>query len=58
MKFILRLLIDFRFARRRLGGKWYFVSNGEEVHGFGGPIYYWTRKVNTECEKIIKEESY
>lgn len=58
MKIILRLLLDFKFARKRLGGKWYYVATGEEVHGFGGTIYYWKNHPPISNETVLKEESY
>lgn len=58
MKFILRLFVNFRYARKRLGGKWYYLAIGEEVSGFGGQVYYWTQREPTGSERIMKEENH
>lgn len=55
MKFIYRLFIDFKFARRKLGGKWYKVR--EIDVGFAAGIEHWTT-TPTDDVVILEEEDY
>lgn len=56
MKIIYRLLASFRFARKRLGGTWYYVRQ-LDVSGFVGTTEYWTQTPGAD-ETILKEENY
>jgi hypothetical protein len=58
MKFLLRLLNDFKFARRKLGGVWYFVEVKKSEGGMQGAIQYWTQEAPREDLKVIKTEVY
>jgi hypothetical protein len=58
MKFLLRLLNDFKFARRRLGGVWYFVEVKKSEGGMQGAIQYWTQETPYNDLKVIKTEVY
>jgi hypothetical protein len=54
----LRLLNDFKFARRKLGGVWYFVEVIKSEGGMQGSIQYWTQETPGNDEKILKTEVY
>jgi hypothetical protein len=58
MKFIYLLLKDFRFARRKLGGTWYYIVDTYSVGGMQGPVSYWSKKKPTVGDEIIKVEKY
>jgi hypothetical protein len=57
MKFIFRLLKCFRFARKRLGGTWYYVEVIDSAGGIEGPLFYWTQFPDTD-EIVIKKENH
>lgn len=55
---ILLLLTDYQFARRKLGGTWYKLTDGEYVSGFAGPDTYWTQATPNENMEILETEEY
>lgn len=55
---ILLQLTYFRFARRKLGGTWFKVTDGEYFGGFSGPDTYWTQDEPDNRLKILETESY
>jgi hypothetical protein len=57
MKFLLNLLIDFKFARRKLGGTWYYVI-GDVGGGMQGHATNWTQKKPYDESEILKTEQY
>jgi len=55
---LLRLLHYFKFARRKLGGTWYYVELIGSAGGIGGPIQYWTQDTPDDDMEVIKKEVY
>jgi uncharacterized protein YbcV (DUF1398 family) len=58
MKALLRLLSPFKFARRKLGGTWYYVELLDSAGGIEGTVQYWTQKEPDEYMEVIKTEEY
>lgn len=56
MKFIYNLLTDFKFARKKLGGKWYRVRE-LDAGGLASGIEHWTNTLYDDVI-ILKEEDY
>lgn len=58
-KIIKSFLANFKWYRRRQGGKWYLVTLIDTGGGFHAPIEYWTKELSNLAEiKIIKEENW
>jgi hypothetical protein len=57
MKFLLNLFIDFKFARRRLGGTWYCVVI-DPGGGMQGSVLHWTQEKPGDDSEILKTEEY
>lgn len=58
MKFIYQFLNDFKFARRRLGGTWYYIEVAESGGGMASPIKYWSQERPDDEEAILEVEEY
>ncbi len=57
MKHLFRLLKCFKFARKKLGGIWYYVELIGSAGGIESPLKYWTQEVDDQME-VMKEERY
>lgn len=51
------LLSEFKWFRKRQGGKWYRVYEKNGYNTIDGALTYWTRVVKIGAE-IIDEENY
>jgi hypothetical protein len=58
MNYILRLLTIFKFARQKIGGKWYYIEMADSGGGIAGPIKYWSQERPDDEEEILEVEDY
>lgn len=56
-KAFLSLFREFRFARKRLGGTWYRVTDNFSAGGFEGPMSHWTQHPCAD-DIILSTEQY
>lgn len=52
------LLCQFKFYRRKQGGKWYYICDIQAVSGFATSLDFWSANPPREDQLLLKEEVY